>query len=340
MPVRSFLDKKVAPLVAAHERARTFPWELLPQLYDFGYVRGGVPEAVGGDGLPMMMQAILMEEAGRCWGSLRTTLNVQGMVARVLGAAADAGQAQRFLRPLLEGRRFGWFGLTEPDAGSDAGALRTTARAHQGRLGGHGSKLYITNALGCDFGILFVRVVDSGGTDHGVTGLLVDAAESEFGVHDIPHMPLRSTTELRADVRRHPRSCGERARQARRRPVARDGGRQRRPPEHGDGRSGAVAGLSRRVDQVLQAARAVGKPIAAFQLVQQMVVEIATLTETSRLLGYHAARTIDAGEPGRYECSMAKYYCGESVGRAATLALQLHGGAGLMEEITRRAVLP
>src|SRR5437660_1008045 len=111
--VRSFLDKKVAPLVAAHEQARTFPWELLPQLYDFGYVRGGVPEAAGGTG--------------------------DGFVV-------------------------------------------------------NGSKLYITNALGCDFGILFVRVVDSGGTDHGVTGLLVDAAESQFGVHDIPHMPLRSTT--------------------------------------------------------------------------------------------------------------------------------------------------
>jgi acyl-CoA dehydrogenase len=102
--VRSFLDKKVAPLVAAHEQARTFPWELLPQLYDFGYVRGGVPGAAGGDELPMMMQAILMEEAGRCWGSLRTTVNVLGMVARVLGAAAGAGQAERFLQPLLAGR--------------------------------------------------------------------------------------------------------------------------------------------------------------------------------------------------------------------------------------------
>ena len=132
--VRSYLDKKVAPLVAAHERARTFPWELLPQLYEFGYVRGGVPEAAGGDGLPMMMQAILMEEAGRCWGSLRTTVNVQGMVARVLAAAGDDSQAQRFLRPLLEGRRLGWFGLTEPDAGSDAGALRTTARRTAGGL--------------------------------------------------------------------------------------------------------------------------------------------------------------------------------------------------------------
>jgi acyl-CoA dehydrogenase len=75
-----------------------------------------------------------------------------------------------------------------------------------------------------------------------------------------------------------------------------------------------------------------GKPIAGFQLVQQVVVEIATLTETSSLLGYNAARAIDAGLPGRYECSMAKLYCGESAGRAATLALQLHGGAGLMEE--------
>ncbi len=156
--VRSFLDKKVAPLVAAHERARTFPWDLLPQLYDFGYVRGGVPAAAGGDELPMMMQAILMEEAGRCWGSLRTTLNVQGMVARVLGAAGSPDQAERFLQPLLAGRRLGWFGLTEPGAGSDAGALRTTARrAGDGYLV-NGSKLYITNALGGDFGILFARL--------------------------------------------------------------------------------------------------------------------------------------------------------------------------------------
>src|ERR1700744_3381634 len=97
--VRSFLDKKVAPLVAAHEHAPTFPRELLPQLYDFGYVGGGVRGAAGEGELPMMMQAILMEEAGRCWGSLRTTVNVQGMVARVLGATASPDQAERFLQP-------------------------------------------------------------------------------------------------------------------------------------------------------------------------------------------------------------------------------------------------
>ena len=330
--VRSFLDRKVAPLVAEHERARTFPWELLPQLYDFGYVRGGVPEAAGGDALPMIMQAILMEEAGRCWGSLRTTVNVQGMVARVLAAAADDGQSERFLQPLLAGRRFGWFGLTEPDAGSDAGALRTTARRTRDGLVVNGSKLYITNALGCDFGILFARLTDSGGADHGVTALLIDAAESTFGVHDIPHMPLRSTTscELTFDDTFVP------ARNVLGRP---GGGLSLGMAAVNAGRLNMAMGAVGRSQACLEESikfcrqrEQFGQAIAGFQLVQQMVVEIATLTETSRLLGYHAARTIDAGEPGRYECSMAKYYCGESAGRAATRALQLHGGAGLMEE--------
>lgn len=330
--VRSFLDKVVAPEVGERERARTFPWELLPQLYDFGYVRGGVPEALGGDELPMMMQAILMEEAGRCWGSLRTTVNVQGMVARTLAAAADEDQRARFLQPLLAGSRFGWFGLTEPGAGSDAGALRTIARASGDGYLVNGSKLYITNALGCDFGILFARVIDHEGTDHGVTALLVDAAESEFGVHDIPHMPLRSTT-----------SC-ELSFQDTYVPAANvlgtlGGGLGLGMKAVNAGRLNMAMGAVGLSQACLEASIAFcrqreqfGKPIAAFQLIQQMVVEIATLTETSRLLGYNAARAIDAGEPGRYECSMAKYYCGESAGRAATLALQVHGGAGLMEE--------
>jgi acyl-CoA dehydrogenase len=330
--VRSFLDNKVAPLVAEHERAKTFPWDLMPQLYEFGYVRGGVPESAGGDELTMMMQAILMEEAGRCWGSLRTTVNVQGMVARTLAAAGNEDQRSRFLEPLLAGRRFGWFAMTEPGAGSDAGSLRTTARRKGDGYVVNGSKLYITNALGSDFGILFARVVDEDGTDHGVTALLVDSERSEFGVHDIPHMPLRSTTscELTFHDTYVPAenvlgdlggglSLGMKAINAGRLNMA----------------MGAV-GLSQAcLEEAItfcQQREQFGKPIAGFQLIQQMVVEIATLTETSRLLGYNAARTLDAGGPGRYECSMAKLYCGESAGRAATLALQIHGGAGLMEE--------
>src|SRR5690606_19368551 len=326
--VRRYLDTEVAPLVAEHERARTFPWSMLAGLYDLGYVRGVVPTGDGGYGASYMTLAILMEEAGRCWGSLRTTLNVQTMLAYVLSTTATAEQKDRFLRPLLAGERFGWFGVTEPDAGSDAGALRTVARPDGDDYIVTGNKLYITNALAADFGVLLVKVP---GTD-GVTALLVDREESPYQAHDIPHMPVRSTT-----------SCE----------LVFDGVRVSRQNVLCEvGRGLAVAMSSVNLGRLNMAMGAVGlaqacleasvdyakrreqfgKPLAAFQLVQQMVVQIATLTETSRLLGYHAARTLDAGLAGRYECSMAKYYCGESAGQAATLALQIHGGAGLMEE--------
>jgi alkylation response protein AidB-like acyl-CoA dehydrogenase len=330
--VRDYLTAKVAPLVATHERERTFPWELLAQLYEFGYVRGVVSAELGGDAQSTMMQAILMEEAGRCWGSLRTTVNVQSMVARVLAAAATDEQRTRFLRPLLAGERFGWFALTESEAGSDAAALRTTARETGDEYVVKGAKLYITNAMHADFGILLARALDSDGADVGITAFLVERDVSSFGVSDIPHMPVRSTTscELTFDDTRVPAanvlgSVG--------------GGLSLAMNAVNMGRLNMAMGAVGLSQACLEASIAFcrsreqfGKSIGGFQLVQQMVVDIATLTETSRLLGYHAARVIDSGGSGRYECSMAKYYCGESAGRAATLALQVHGGAGLMEE--------
>jgi alkylation response protein AidB-like acyl-CoA dehydrogenase len=85
--VRSYLDAEIAPGISEGERLREFPWDLLPALYEFGYVRGVVPERHGGYQTSHLQQAVLMEEAGRCWGSLRTTVNVQSMVARLLSAA-------------------------------------------------------------------------------------------------------------------------------------------------------------------------------------------------------------------------------------------------------------
>jgi len=325
--VRSYFDKRVAPLVAEHERNRTFPWELLPELYEFGFVRGVASEADGGDAISYMALAVLMEEAGRCWGSLRTTVNIASMVARLLSVAGTPEQKERFLTPLLRGERYGWFALTEPDAGSDAGALRTSARPDGDGYRITGNKLYITNGMGGDFGIVLADV-----PGHGVSAFLVDKEESPYVCADIPHLPVRSTTscELAFDEVFVPAGnlVGELG-----------GGFALAMNAVNMGRLNMSMGAVGIMQACLEASIAYttsrhqfGKPIAGFQLVQQMVVEIATLTETSRLLGYKAARTLDAGLPGRYECSMAKYHCGESAGRAATLALQVHGGAGLMEE--------
>jgi acyl-CoA dehydrogenase len=325
--LRSYFDKEVAPLVAGHERDRTFPWEILGPLYEFGFVRGLVSEENGGDEISYTTLAAITEEAGRCWGSLRTTLNVLSMVARMLSVAGTPDQRARFLEPLMRGERFGWVGITEPDAGSDAGAMRTTARPDGDGYRISGNKLYITNALGCDFGILLAVI-----PDQGVTAFLVDKEESPYGCHDIAHMPVRSTTscELSFDDVYVPAAnvIGEIG-----------GGFGLAMSAVNIGRLCMSMGAVGIMQACLEAAvtyttgrHQFGKPIAGFQLVQEMVVEIATLTETSRLVGYKAAKVLDAGLPGRFECSMAKYHCGESVGKAATLALQVHGGAGLMEE--------
>jgi acyl-CoA dehydrogenase len=325
--VRSYFDKRVAPLIAEHERNRTFAWELLPELYEFGYVRGVASEADGGDEISFMANAILMEEAGRIWGSLRTTTNIASMVAKLLSKAGTPEQKERFLAPLLRAERYGWFALTEPDAGSDAGAVRTTATPDGDGYRIKGNKLYITNAMGGDFGIVLAKV-----PDHGVTAFVVDKEESPYICADIPHMPVRSTTscELAFDDVYVPAShiVGELG-----------GGFALAMNVVNMGRLNMSMGAVGIMQACLEASveyttnrHQFGKPIAAFQLVQQMVVEIATLTETSRLLGYKAARALDAGGSGRFECSMAKYYCGESASKAATLALQVHGGAGLMEE--------
>jgi acyl-CoA dehydrogenase len=326
--VRSYLDAKVAPLVAAHERDRTFPWDRLAPLYDLGYVRGVVAARDGGDAAGHLALAVLMEEAGRCWGSLRTTLNVQTMVASVLSRFGTAGQKERFLTPMLAGRRFGWFGVTESEAGSDAGALRTTGRPDGTDLVVTGRKLYITNALHADFGLLLIRVA---GTE-GLTMLLVDRDESAYAAYDVPHLPVRATTscELVFDGTRVPSSnvVGEVGRGLAVAMSAVNLGRLNMS-------MGAVGLAQACLEASISFATTrvqFGRPIAGFQLVQQMVVEIATLTETGRLLGYKAAKALDAGRPGRYECSMAKYHCGEAAGRAASLALQVHGGAGLMED--------
>jgi acyl-CoA dehydrogenase len=329
--VRSYLDAKIAPQVSDWERAREFPWEQLAALYEFGYVRGVVPQDHGGYQTTHLQQAVLMEEAGRCWGSLRTTVNVQSMVARLLSVAGDESQRARFLLPMLAGQRFGWFGMTEPDAGSDAGAMRTTARREGGNWVITGRKLYITNALACDFGVLLAQVAEPG--PGGVTAFLVEQGQSDFGVTDIPHMPVRATSscELTFDQAVVPDSnrLGDVGAGLRLAMSVVNLGRL-------NVSAGAV-GLSQAcLELAVSYARQreqFGRPIGGFQLVQDMIVEIATLTQTARLLALDAARQLDDGSRGaRTACSMAKLYCGESANRAATLALQVHGGAGLMEE--------
>jgi acyl-CoA dehydrogenase len=330
--VRGYLERHVAPLVDEHEKARTFPWEILPPLREFGYVGGLVDPAEGGDGISFTALAILMEEAGRCWGSLRTTVNVMTIVPYVLAQTADREQKDRFLRRLLDCSSRSWIGITESEAGSDAGAMRTRALRDGDRYLITGRKLYITNGASNDVGLLLASTDPDQGAK-GISAFLIDAAESPYEAIEMRHMSVRSTNncELVFDGTPVPAENlvgaeGDGLRVAMR---AINVGRLNMA-------MGAVgiaeAALEIATDHV-KGRRQFGRTLASFQLVQRLIVEAATQVEASRRLGMHAAATLDRGLQGRKECSMAKLFCAEACNQAVSNALQACGGAGLMEEM-------
>jgi acyl-CoA dehydrogenase len=327
---RGYLDE-IAPLLAAAERDRRFPVQIIPGLLDVGFVRGAIGVADGGTGLSHLQTALLMEEAGRCWASVRTTANILTLVAELLSAAGTSEQKDRFLRPLLAGQRLGWFAITEPEAGSDAASLATRAeRLPGGSYRLTGRKSYITNASYGDFGIVLATVDQSLGAK-GITAFLVEQGAGGYRVETRPQLPVRAV------------SCCDVALEGLVVPAANrlgDVGRGLSLAMRGvnSGRLNVSAGCTGIAQAALEAASAhaisrtqFGRPLAGFQLVQQLVADIAVQTNAARQVYQSAARLLDAGADARVECSMSKYFCSEAANQVATKAVQVFGAAGLME---------
>ena len=327
---RRYLDE-IAPLLPAAERDRTLPLEVVPGLLDVGFVRGAIPVGDGGTGLSHLATAVLMEEAGRCWASIRTTANILTLVAELLSAAGSAEQKERFLRPLLAGERMGWFAITEPEAGSDAAALTTRAeRLPGGSYRLTGRKSYITNASYGDFGIV-LATVDPGLGAKGITAFLVERAAGGYRTEARPQLPVRAVSccdvVLDGAVVPAANVLGEVGR-----------GLSLAMRAVNSGRLNVSAGCTGIAQAALEAAsghavarRQFGKPLAGFQLVQQLIADMAVQANAARQVYQSAARLLDAGADARLECSMSKYFCSEAANQVATKAVQVFGAAGLME---------
>jgi acyl-CoA dehydrogenase len=327
---RGYLDE-VAPLLPAAERNRALPVEIIGGLLDVGFVRGAIPVADGGTGLSHLQTALLMEEAGRCWASVRTTANILTLVAELLSVAGNGEQKNRFLRPLLAGTRMGWFAVTEPEAGSDAASLTTRAELLPGgdyRLTGR--KCYITNASYGDFGVVLATVDRSLGA-RGITAFLVERGAGGYRVEARPQLPVRAVSccdvVLDGTVVPAANVLGEVGR-----------GLSLAMRAVNSGRLNVSAGCAGLAQAALEAASAhavsraqFGRPIAGFQLVQQLIADIAVQTNAARQVYQSAARLLDAGADARLECSMSKYFCSEAANQVATKAVQVFGAAGLME---------
>jgi acyl-CoA dehydrogenase len=316
------------------ERSRCFPVEIIPDLLECGFVRGSVPASDGGLGFTHLQVALLMEEAGRAWGSLRTTTNILTLVAEQLAFAGTDDQKQRFLLPLLNGERLGWFAMTEPTAGSDAAALSTKAEHRpDGSYELSGRKSYITNATLGDFGIV-LATVDPALEARGVTAFLIErkwCSAEQLRISPRPSMSVRAVTCCDIELDRVPvpaeNVIGELGHGLSIALRAVNGGRL-------NVSAGCVGLAQAALDASVEHAQTrvqFGRAIGGFQLIQQLIVEIAAKTFAGRQMYQAAARILDGGADARTECSMAKYYCSELANLAASTAVQVFGAAGLVE---------
>jgi alkylation response protein AidB-like acyl-CoA dehydrogenase len=331
--VRAFAREVLRPLAPTWDRENRFPTEIVPRLAELGLLGMTIPAACGGSDLPATAVATAIEALA--WGDGGVALSVaahNSLCAGHLVLFGTEAQQRRFLPRLAAGEALGAWCLTEPEAGSDAAALRTRARRRGGRWVLDGTKAFATN--GSLAGVYVVMAsTDPGAGRAGITafvvergtpGLEVGPKEDKLGVRSSDTAEVRFTDcEVDDDCR-----LGEPG----------DGYRQAMAVlERGRIGIGAMAvGLGRAaLDAAVAYARerrAYGRPIADLQAIQFMLADAATELEAAWLLVEHAASLADRGEPFRREASMAKLYASEAAARAATRAVQVHGGYGFVKD--------
>ena len=329
--VRTFALERVAPVAAELDVEARFPYELVSELAELGLMGIPVPERYGGAGGDTVSYAIAVEELARVDSSVAITVAAHtslGTMPILLFGSEE--QCERWLPDLASGRRLAAFGLTEPGAGSDAGATRTTAELHDGSWVVNGSKSFITNA-GTDV-TWGVTITARTGEDE-VSNLVVENGAPGYGI-SAPMKKLgwraSDTRELSFESCRVPEEnlLGERGKGFHQFLEILDGGRisvAAMGVGLAQGAYDLAVGYAREREQF-------GKPIASFQAIRFKLADMATELEAGRSLVHRAAWLKDQGRPFALEAAMAKLYTGELSNRVANAALQIHGGFGYMEE--------
>ena len=327
---RRFLSERGGAL-RAYEEEEAFPWPLVEEMAELGFLGVFVPEALGGAGLDFFAYLALLEEMGG-WASLRSVLSVQqSLVLTPLLAYGTEAQKARYVPRLARGEVLGAFALTEPEAGSAAASLKTRARREGDFYVLEGQKTFISHANVAEVFLVFAKTDPEKGAK-GITCFLVERGDG------VKTSPLKGKLGLRAadtgmvflDGVRVPkdRVLGKEGEGFRIALSTLDTGRISLA-------AGAVGLMQRALDLSLAYAgerKQFGKPIAQFQLVQEHLAAMKLDLEAARLLTYRAAWKKVKGEPYTLEASLAKLFASEAANRVAYRAIQVHGGYGFFEE--------
>jgi alkylation response protein AidB-like acyl-CoA dehydrogenase len=329
---KKFIDAEVVPHAAEWDRAEAVDRSIVGKLGEVGFLGMTIPETYGGSGGDHLSYCLMMEELGRGDTAIRGIVSVTlGLVGKTILTFGTEEQKQHWLPRLSSGESLACFGLTEPDTGSDAGSLSTRAVLDGADYVITGSKMFITNGTWADLALVFARTGGPG--PRGISAFLVSTSSDGFTHREIKgKLGLRgqSTGELILDGVRVPASAmlGEEGRGFRVAMAALDKGRM----SVGAGCVGlARAALEASVKYAGERTQ-FGKPIANFQLVQEMLADMAVSTDAARLLVWRVADLIDRGLPFSTEASMAKLFASENSVNAANLAIQVFGGYGYLDE--------
>ena len=331
--IRSFAEEEIKPLAFLMDQNNEFPEEAVKKLGKLGWMGIPYPKEYGGAGLDALSYAIAVEELARVDGGAGVILSAHvSLGSWPIFAYGTEEQKKKYLIPLAKGEKIGAFGLTEPNAGSDAGGTETTALDKGDYYLLNGGKIFITNAPKADTYVVFAVTTPDIGT-RGISAFIVEKGWKgfEFGDHyDKMGIRSSSTAELIFNDVKVPKEnlLGKEGDGFKIAMATLDGGRI--------GIASQALGIAQGAnDAAVEYAKErvqFGKPISKFQNTQFTFADMELGCEAGRLLTYQAAMKKGAGERYTKEAAMAKLFCSEHAMKTTTKALQMFGGYGYTKD--------
>jgi butyryl-CoA dehydrogenase len=330
---RSFTDNEIVPRARDNDRNEHFDTELVEKIAAQGYLGAIVPREYGGAGLDYLTYGLVVEEVGRGCSAMRTVVSVQtSLVSSAFLRWGTEEQKHHYLPKLCSGEWLGCFGLTEPDTGSDAANQKTRARKTDSGWVINGSKMFISLANHAKVALIFAQT-DPEKKHRGLACFLVDTDQPGVQPQAIHHkMGLRGSDTAAIgldDVEvSDDQMLGEVGDGFKIAMSSLDSGRF-------SVAAGCVGICQGCVDASVKYSKEreqFGRPIASFQLVQQMIANMVVDRDAARMLTWRAGYLKDAGKPNTTETSIAKYYATEAAVRSANTAIQVHGGSGYVDD--------
>ncbi len=330
--VRRFAREELWPNAARWERDKHFPREQLRQLAQMGLNAVAIPEEWGGAGMDYTALAIAFEEVSAGHAASGTVLSVNNLIAGILHGYGSDAQKEKYLRPLAEGRSIGAFCLTEPQVGSDAGAIATRAERRGAHWVLNGTKQFITSGKNADVAVVFA-VSDKGAGKKGISAFVVPTSAPGWRVarvEDKLGQRASDTAQIALE------DCTVPAENL----LAQEGmGYRIALANLESGRINIAAQATGIARAALEAAlayagerKSMGKAIIEHQAVNFRLADMATQIEAARRLYLHAAALRDAGAPCLKEASMAKLFASEMAEKVCSDAIQIHGGYGYVAD--------